>query len=685
MLRSRHVLAAALACSILVPAASFAGAPTPRKVIALLDSTQNFGNTRRAVNFYDVTAIGAGTADPNHFLQTPMFSIWTGYDDSVTLNFEDPDAITVNPINGDVYLAAFDSGTPGTYDPFQDDTDGDYDLYRLDYQKALDDFLTNSRPMGTMYAPVLAPDAGVQAAGVNKDHPDHIGTTIHLSSVSQKIGELARTQGGPFFDYDIEFIDPQTLAFLDNQNGNDGVNDLANYDHELRIWERVSTDPNAAVSATQTNADPNNPATGSWEGGYKNGTTEVWRSDRAALINQDFDPNTGLPSGRSEPVDITAVQRDGVTGVWVLESDGGGDDVAFFELSGISTPAGDATATASLIELTGTSRALDNDPELVPNENLGQGDWVIVDEDGNLLIGESGFFDAPQHDPTVLRLNVDQYQPGNVETAGANPGGDFWDDLDSTYGLGDDSSDDPNDFSDVPPTPLDQLNGTFNDDDAGPTDGRFTTYDPGENMLYIFDADSGSVPGVVGDVYVVDLDTGTIVHSELDAANHFFERNGVRLFNRGDTNGDGLVDQDDIDAFADVAITQDTLMEEMYDLTSDMALDFGYDNDPNSVNDSDELINGILGTEYGDANLDGMVDSADLASLQGGYGSAGGWLEGDYNGDGVVNFLDLSILGNNFGFTNMPLVLSAATAAVPEPASLMLLGLGGLVAMRRRR
>ena len=62
---------------------------------------------------------------------------------------------------------------------------------------------------------------------------------------------------------------------------------------------------------------------------------------------------------------------------------------------------------------------------------------------------------------------------------------------------------------------------------------------------------------------------------------------------------------------------------------------------------------------------------------------------GDINGDGIVNVLDLSILSANWRATTSvsePITLSgAATGGVPEPATLVLLGLGGMLLRRRQR
>ena len=66
---------AVLALLALAPAAAKAQL-APRKVVAILDDTQNFGTTKRSVNFYDVTDLSGS----NVFNQTPLFSVWTGYE-----------------------------------------------------------------------------------------------------------------------------------------------------------------------------------------------------------------------------------------------------------------------------------------------------------------------------------------------------------------------------------------------------------------------------------------------------------------------------------------------------------------------------------------------------------------------------------------------------------------------------
>ena len=95
----------------------------------------------------------------------------------------------------------------------------------------------------------------------------------------------------------------------------------------------------------------------------------------------------------------------------------------------------------------------------------------------------------------------------------------------------------------------------------------------------------------------------------------------------------------------------------------------------------------------GDANLDGVVDTADFKILSANYESGTKWTQGDFNLDGTVDFADFQQLELNFGKVSVfPLVSDTGASApvfgsVPEPGMVGMLGLAiaaGLVWRRRR-
>lgn len=86
----------------------------------------------------------------------------------------------------------------------------------------------------------------------------------------------------------------------------------------------------------------------------------------------------------------------------------------------------------------------------------------------------------------------------------------------------------------------------------------------------------------------------------------------------------------------EVADWSDLSKAVFFDLSADMNGDLIVDQ-----NDVDEIVTCVLGTSYGDVNLDGVIDAADAAIITAHYGQSGwGWAGGDMNGDGVVDNLD---------------------------------------------
>jgi hypothetical protein len=106
-------------------------------------------------------------------------------------------------------------------------------------------------------------------------------------------------------------------------------------------------------------------------------------------------------------------------------------------------------------------------------------------------------------------------------------------------------------------------------------------------------------------------------------------------------------------------------------------------------------------TYYGDADLNGIINGADYAQIDNGFGShASGWFNGDFNYDGVVDGTDYSLIDNTFnqisstGASSLAIVAQPttligglATSSVPEPFSFTAMGIatGYMLCVRRRR
>jgi hypothetical protein len=112
----------------------------------------------------------------------------------------------------------------------------------------------------------------------------------------------------------------------------------------------------------------------------------------------------------------------------------------------------------------------------------------------------------------------------------------------------------------------------------------------------------------------------------------------------GDFNLDGQVDDTDIDLLYESMHTKNR--DANFDLNGDELVDMA---------DMDVLIRDIIGTNYGDATLDGKIDQVDAAVLiLNMFTETSGWAAGDFTGDGVVDGLDF-VQWNQYKFTETKL------------------------------
>ncbi|MFP4107044.1 MAG: FAD-dependent oxidoreductase [Phycisphaerae bacterium] len=109
------------------------------------------------------------------------------------------------------------------------------------------------------------------------------------------------------------------------------------------------------------------------------------------------------------------------------------------------------------------------------------------------------------------------------------------------------------------------------------------------------------------------------------------------------------------------------------------------------LSNSETAFGDVLGLMAGDATMDLVIDLDDASLLLSNFGQTSGqsWGDGDFDGDGDVDSEDASYLLANWQATygtieSAPQQLKDL-AAIPEPASLILLAAGGLALLKRRR
>lgn len=106
-------------------------------------------------------------------------------------------------------------------------------------------------------------------------------------------------------------------------------------------------------------------------------------------------------------------------------------------------------------------------------------------------------------------------------------------------------------------------------------------------------------------------------------------------------------------------------------------------NNDQSVDDEDRQfwVESVVGTFFGDADLNGRVDFTDFVALSNNFGQQGGWMQGDFDGSRNVAFPDFVMLSSNFGNAREAL----ASQSVPEPNTVIVALAGCLCVLAGRK
>lgn len=121
---------------------------------------------------------------------------------------------------------------------------------------------------------------------------------------------------------------------------------------------------------------------------------------------------------------------------------------------------------------------------------------------------------------------------------------------------------------------------------------------------------------------------------------------------RGDFDADSLLTVADMDLLS--TAVRDGDGSDIYDVTGDGLVDDA---------DRQHWVEELVGTQFGDADLDQTVGFRDFVLMANRYGEPGGWGRGDFDGSGIIDFADWIMLATNFGNPST----STAISAVPEP------------------
>lgn len=175
----------------------------------------------------------------------------------------------------------------------------------------------------------------------------------------------------------------------------------------------------------------------------------------------------------------------------------------------------------------------------------------------------------------------------------------------------------------------------------------------------------------------------TVVNQVYAAGTYLLSDAAFTIRRPGDFDNDGDLDALDIDQLLFTPSGTATPTTKLYDVTGDGQLL----SVPNlAMSDADAWVRILKHSEYGDVDLNGAINFADLLVIAQNYDltSGAGWALGSFNGDGAVNFADLLLLAQNYQGAGFESDWALARSLVPEPVLISAL-LPVLSCGRRRR
>lgn len=197
---------------------------------------------------------------------------------------------------------------------------------------------------------------------------------------------------------------------------------------------------------------------------------------------------------------------------------------------------------------------------------------------------------------------------------------------------------------------------------------------------------TGNITASLLRVKVIDGSEMISIHSNptqagKDAAGHWGTLASTMVVSvvAGDFEPDDDSDDIDIDLIGAAIVAGSNNL--LYDVTGDGVVDTA---DRNLVILSFVERTGGNGTMFGDINRDGHVDAGDYTLWADNFGPGTGWASGDLNGNAETEAGDYTLWADNFG-TGPNDAPGLSPVAVPEPATMMLLAVGGFAAVVRRR